>query len=42
MVVLVLGLELLMIHIGIYDGDAMGSSVGYFDGTTYEKNLWVH
>ena len=42
MVVLVLGLEVLMNHIGIYDEDTMGSSVGSFDGMTYEKNLWVH
>ena len=37
MVVLVLGLEVPMNHIGINDEDTMGSSVGSFDGMTYEK-----
>ena len=36
-VVLVLGLELLMNHIGIDDQDTMGSSVGSFDGMNYAK-----
>ena len=38
MVVLFLGLEVLMKHIGIYDEYTMGFSVGSFDGITYEKN----
>ena len=42
MVVLVLGLEVLMNHIGLKDENTMGSSVGYFDGMTYGTNLWVH
>ena len=41
MVVVVLGLELLMNHIGIDEEDTMGSYVGYFDGITYGKTLWV-
>ena len=42
MVVLVLGLEVPMNHIGIDVEYMLGSSVGSFDGMTYEKNLWVH
>ena len=38
----VMGLEVLMNHIGIDDKDTLSSSVGYFDGMTYGKNLWVH
>ena len=41
MVVLVLGLKLLINHIGIDDEDTMGSSVGSFGGMTYVKNLCV-
>ena len=41
-VVLDLGLEVRMNHIGIYDEDTLGYSVGTFDSITYEKNLWVH
>ena len=37
-VVLVLGLEVLMNHIGIDYEDTLGSSVGSSDGITYEKN----
>ena len=37
MVVLVLGLEVMINHIGINDKDTMGSSVGSFDGTTHGK-----
>ena len=37
MVVLVVGLEVIINHIGINDEDMMGSSVGYFDGTTHGK-----
>ena len=37
-VVLVLGLEILMNHIGLNDEDTMGCSFGSFDGMTYEKN----
>ena len=37
MVVLVLGLEVIMHHIGIDNEDNMGSSVGSFDGINYEK-----
>ena len=37
MVVLVLGLEVLMNHIGLDGEDMLGSSVGSFDGMTYEK-----
>ena len=36
-VVLVLGLEILMNHIGLNDEDTMGCSFGSFDGMTYEK-----
>ena len=32
--VLVLGLEVLMNHIGLYDEDNMCSSIGSFDGMT--------
>ena len=39
MVVLVMGLEALHNQIGIDDEYMMGSSVGSFDGMTYEKNL---
>ena len=42
MVVLVLGLEVLINHIGIDDEDTLGSSVVSFDGMTYGKKLWVH
>ena len=35
--VLVLGLEVLMNHIGIYDEGNLGSSVGSFYCMTYEK-----
>ena len=35
MVVLVLGLEVIISHIGINDEDTMGSSVGSFYGTTH-------
>ena len=42
MVVMVLGLEVLMNNIGLDDEDMLSSSVGSFDGTTYEKNLWFH
>ena len=38
-VVVVLGLEVLMNHIGLDEGYTLGSSVGYFDGITYGKNL---
>ena len=41
-VVLDLGLEVRMNHIGIYDEDTLGYSVGSFDGMTYEKKMWVH
>ena len=34
---IVLGLELLMNHIELDDEDTMGSSVGLFDGITYEN-----
>ena len=37
MAVLILGLELIINHIGIYEEDTMGSSVGSFDGTTNGK-----
>ena len=37
MVVLVLGLEVIINHIGIDEEDKMGSSVGSFDGTTNGK-----
>ena len=37
MVVLVLGLEVPMNHIGIDDEYMLGSSVGSFDGMTYGK-----
>ena len=37
MVVKVMGLEVLMNHIGLDDEDTLGSSVGSFDGMTYEK-----
>ena len=37
MVVLVLGLEVIINHIGIDEEDMMGSSVGSFDGTTHGK-----
>ena len=37
MVVLVLGLEVIINHIGIDEEDMMGSSVGSFDGTTNGK-----
>ena len=37
MVVLVLGLEVMINHIGINDKDMTGSSVGSFDGTTHVK-----
>ena len=37
MVVLVLGLEFLINHIGINEKYTMGSSVGSFDGTTHGK-----
>ena len=37
MVVMVMGLEVLMNHIGIHDEDIMGSYVGSFDGITYFK-----
>ena len=37
MVVVVLGLEVLMNHIGIDEEDTLGSSVGSFDGITYGK-----
>ena len=37
MVVLVLGLEFIINHIGIDDEYTMGSSVGSFDGTTNGK-----
>ena len=36
-VVLVLGLEVIINHIGINEEDTMGSSVGSFDGTTHRK-----
>ena len=39
MVVLALGLEVLMNHIGLDDKNTLGSSIGYFDGMTYEKNM---
>ena len=42
MVVLVLVLEVLINHIGLNDEDILGSYVGSFDGTNYEKNLWIH
>ena len=42
MVVLVLGLEVIINHIGIDEEDTMGSSVGSFDCTTNGKYLWVH
>ena len=42
MVVMVMGLEVLINHIGIHDEDIMGSYVGSFDGITYGKKLWVH
>ena len=42
MMVLVLGLEVIMNHIGINDEDTLVSSVGSFCGKTYEKNLWVN
>ena len=38
MVVLVLGLEVLMNHIGLDGEDMLGSSVGSFDGMNDEKN----
>ena len=41
-VVLVLGLEVIINHIGIDEEDTMGSSVGSFDCTTNGKYLWVH
>ena len=41
MVVLVLELEVIMNHIGINDKDMMGSSVGSFDGMTYEKTCGI-
>ena len=37
MVVLVLGLEVLMNHIGLDEEDTVGSSVGSSDGINYEK-----
>ena len=37
-VVLVLGLEILMNHIGLNGEDTMSCSFGSFDGMTYEKN----
>ena len=37
MMVLVLGLEFIMNHIGIADEYTMGSSVGSFGGTTHGK-----
>ena len=37
MVVLVLGLKLLINHIGIDDEDTLGSSVGSFGGINYVK-----
>ena len=37
--VLVLGLEVLMNHIGLYDEDNMCSSIGSFDGMTYKKHV---
>ena len=37
MAVLVLGLEVIINHIGIDEEDTMGSSVGSFDGTTNGK-----
>ena len=40
-VVLVTGLKV-MNHIGLDEEDTLGSSVGSFDGITYEKKLWVH
>ena len=40
--VLIMGLEVLMNHIGLDDEDTMGSSVGPFDGMIYGKNLWIH
>ena len=42
MVVLILGLELIMNHIGLDEEDMLVSSVGSFDGITYGKNLWDH
>ena len=42
MVVLVLGFEVIINHIGIDEEDTMGSSVGSFNCTTNEKYLWVH
>ena len=42
MVVLVMGLDMLMNHIGLDEEDTMGSSVGSSYGITCEKNLWVH
>ena len=37
MVVLVLGLEVIMNHIGLDDEDTLCSSVGYFDGINCGK-----
>ena len=37
MALLILGLEVIINHIGIYEEDTMGSSVGSFDGTTNGK-----
>ena len=42
MVVLLLGLEVLMNHIGIDEEDTFVSSVGSFNGITYGKYMWVH
>ena len=39
MAVLVLGLGVIINHIGIDEEDTMGSSVGSFDGTTHGKIL---
>ena len=38
MMMMVLGLEELMNHIGLDGEDKLSSSVGSFDGMTYEKN----
>ena len=40
--VLVLGLEVRMNHIGIDYKDTLGSSTGSFDGMNYGKNLLVN
>ena len=42
MLVLVLGLEVLMDHIGFDDEETMFSSVDSFDVITYGENMWVH